>query len=227
LLSLRIAHNKKKPRGFVCELQRNRLVFIFEKSLLAPSQHSASIAINCQNFAADDANDERQEVKKSFNDENQIMSDADYKCLDDGGQTCATNCTSLEACEDCDCVIIQSDVGGPWGEVMDVIFCLFPIIFLVYATIKPKAMSTTVSLPVAALFMFLIRLMYLASDPLLTSGAIILGFHEAVTPLTIMAGAITLFESMEASYCLPYMMREMKDLTNGHPVAELMLYVYI
>ena len=44
---------------------------------------------------------------------------------------------------------------------------------------------------------------------------------EALTPLTIMAGAICLFETMEATRCLPYMMREMKALTGGHGVAEL------
>jgi L-lactate permease len=38
-----------------------------------------------------------------------------------------------------------------------------------------------------------------------------------------MAGAIALFETMEATYCMPYMMREMKALTKGHPIAELML----
>ena len=38
-----------------------------------------------------------------------------------------------------------------------------------------------------------------------------------------MAGAITLFETMQATYCLPYIMREMKALTVGHPVAELLL----
>jgi lactate permease len=38
-----------------------------------------------------------------------------------------------------------------------------------------------------------------------------------------MAGAITLFETMEATLCLQYMMRELKALTAGHPIAELML----
>lgn len=71
--------------------------------------------------------------------------------------------------------------------------------------------------------MWLVRLMYLGSDPLLTCAAVVLGLHEALTPLGIMAGAITLFETMEATYCMPYMMREMKALTVGHPVAELML----
>jgi hypothetical protein len=31
-----------------------------------------------------------------------------------------------------------------------------------------------------------------------------------------MAGAIALVESMEATKCLPYMMKEMKALTDGH-----------
>lgn len=41
--------------------------------------------------------------------------------------------------------------------------------------------------------------------------------------LIVMAGAITLFETMEATYCMPYMMREMKALTAGNPIAELMI----
>jgi hypothetical protein len=139
--------------------------------------------------------------------------------------SCASTCVSLETCEDCDCAVVSTEASGPWGDFMDVAFCLAPIIFLLYATIKPNPMPTTRSLPIAALFMWLVRLMYLGSDPLLTSAAVVLGLHEALTPLSIMAGAIMLFETMEATYCLPYMMREMKALTGGHPVAELMLYV--
>ena len=71
--------------------------------------------------------------------------------------------------------------------------------------------------------MFLIRLMYLGSDPLLTCGAVISGLHEAMTPLSIVAGAMMLFETMESTNCMPYMMREMKVLTKGHPIAELMI----
>ena len=80
-------------------------------------------------------------------------------------------------------------VSGPWGSAMDVIMCLLPIIFLVIATIPPcglKPLSTTKSLPMSALLMFLVRLMYLGSDPLLVSGSIVKGIHEAFTPLSIM-----------------------------------------
>ena len=150
----------------------------------------------------------------------------EYTCQDPTNiETCATSCTGLQQCMNCHCAVIETDVSGNWGEVMDVIFCLLPIIFLIVVTIKPNPMPTTKSLPLAALWLFLVRTMYLGLDPLLTCGSVLLGLHEALTPLSIMAGAITLFESMESTKCLPFMMREMKALTAGHPIAELMLYV--
>lgn len=149
--------------------------------------------------------------------------DFTYTCIDPADVLCAEQCTSLEDCLSCDCAIVPLDAGGPWGQFMDVFFCLLPIFFLIVATIKPNPMATTSSLPLAAFLMYLVRLMYLGSDPLQTNAAVILGLHEALTPLSIMAGAITLFETMEATYCLPYMMREIKTLTAGHVVAELML----
>eukprot|EP00550_Attheya_septentrionalis_P006494 CAMPEP_0198285058 /NCGR_PEP_ID=MMETSP1449-20131203/4371_1 /TAXON_ID=420275 /ORGANISM="Attheya septentrionalis, Strain CCMP2084" /LENGTH=733 /DNA_ID=CAMNT_0043982303 /DNA_START=124 /DNA_END=2325 /DNA_ORIENTATION=+ len=145
-----------------------------------------------------------------------------YTCDEVTDVTCAETCVSLEACMECGCAVLQ-DEGGPWGSAMDVIFCLLPIVFLLVVTLKPKPMATTLSLPLAALLMFLVRLMYLGSDPLLTSGSVIAGAHEALTPLSIMAGAMSLFEVMEATNCMPFMMREMKALTKGHPVAELMI----
>jgi hypothetical protein len=47
---------------------------------------------------------------------------------------------------------------------------LFPIIFLVVVTLIPKPLPTTVSLPLAAFFMWAVRLMYLNSDVILTCG---------------------------------------------------------
>ena len=150
-----------------------------------------------------------------------------YNCINNTQEfedTCPVECTSLEECQACECQIVRlQDTGGPWGEVMDVILCLLPIIYLLFATIKPNPTPTTTSLPLSAVMMFLVRTMYLGSNPLLTSACVILGAHEGMTPLSIMAGAITLFETMEATKCLPYMMREMKALTGGHKVAEIML----
>ena len=160
----------------------------------------------------------------SFNETQSTDVSYKYVCCSSDDLSCPQDCLSLEACLDCGCAVMElEDTGGPWGQVMDVIFCLLPILYLLYATVKPNPTPTTRSLPISAAIMFLVRLMYLASNPILTAACVILGLHEALTPLTIMAGAITLFETMEATQCLPYMMREMKALTAGHPVAECML----
>ena len=145
-----------------------------------------------------------------------------YTCRSGYSLTCPETCVGLDACEGCQCAVVDTE-GGPWGNAMDVIMCLLPIAFLLGATLKPNPLPTTFSLPTAALLMFLVRLMYLGSDPLLVCSAIVSGLHEALSPLTIMGGAIFLFETMESTLCMPYMMREMKALTEGQPVAELML----
>ena len=156
-----------------------------------------------------------------------VTNNTSYICSDinnnNANYECPYTCVGLSDCTACGCAIPYSTTG-PWGKAMDVIMCLLPIIFLVIATIPPcglKPLSTTKSLPTSALLMYLVRLMYLGSDPLLVSGSVIKGIYEAITPLTIMAGAIMLFETMEATRCLPYMMREIKALTGGHHVAEL------
>lgn len=157
-------------------------------------------------------------------DQIDLLSDDPYVCQNNSiDYDCPYTCNSLAECESCECAV-QDDGVGPWGKAMDVIFCLVPIIFLVVATVPPcglKALPTTKSLPLSALLMAAVRLLYLGSDPLLVAGSVVKGVHEAITPLTIMAGAICLFETMEATNCMPYMMREMKALTNGHAVAEL------
>jgi L-lactate permease len=143
-------------------------------------------------------------------------------CVTGTDEQCASTCVGLLECGSCKCAVQLEDAGGPWGDVMDVIFALLPVVFLIYVTMKAKPWPTTVSLPVAALLLAFLRLAYFQSDPLLVGGAIIAGIHEALTPLSIMAGAVTLFETMEATLCLPYMMREMKALSAGHPIAECM-----
>lgn len=148
----------------------------------------------------------------------------EYTCTFEGDTACAEQCSGLEDCETCGCaVLFTEDTGGPWGEVMDVIFGLLPILVLVIVTVKKNPLPTTRSLPFAALMMYLIRLMYYGSNATMTCGSVILGLHEALAPISIIAGAMTLFETMEATKCMPYMMREMKALTNGHPIAECML----
>ena len=150
-----------------------------------------------------------------------------YYCVDQQQQQeCAVDCVGVRECDACACVVQPGPGmgGGPGGAFVDVLLCLSPIALLIYVTMKRhNPWPTTVSLPVAAGLLALIRLAYFGSDPLLVASAIVRGWHEACTPLSIMAGAIGLFETMEATNCLPYMMREMKALTDGNAVAEAML----
>ena len=147
---------------------------------------------------------------------------ASYVCKAGADLSCPETCASLEECNACDCVLVDSNTS-PWGSAADVILCLLPIVFLLGATLKKNPLPTTVSLPFAAMMLFLIRAMYLGSDPWLLCASVVSGFHEALTPLAIVSGAVFLFETMEATLCLPYMLRELKALSKGHPIAELML----
>ncbi|KNC87620.1 hypothetical protein SARC_00251 [Sphaeroforma arctica JP610] len=115
---------------------------------------------------------------------------------------------------------------GPGGEVVTVIMIFLPILFVVVATLIPHPLPTTVSLPLSALLMYIVRLAYLASDPINTTAALLSGIPEVMTPVTIVCGAIYLFNIMEATGCMPWIMRELKILSKGHPVAEFMLIGY-
>ena len=115
--------------------------------------------------------------------------------------------------------------GGPWGDGWDVVLSVLPLIFLVLVTIGiPKiTLKTSRSLPIAALMLWFIRLAYFSMPPDATNALIISGLLEALTPLSIILGAIVLFESAEATKCLAWIMEFIRVLTRQHRVAEVFL----
>eukprot|EP00538_Stauroneis_constricta_P014082 CAMPEP_0119570134 /NCGR_PEP_ID=MMETSP1352-20130426/43462_1 /TAXON_ID=265584 /ORGANISM="Stauroneis constricta, Strain CCMP1120" /LENGTH=126 /DNA_ID=CAMNT_0007619799 /DNA_START=1079 /DNA_END=1455 /DNA_ORIENTATION=- len=115
-----------------------------------------------------------------------------YVCQTKAEKECASTCVGVDECNLCHCAVVEKDASGPWGDFMDVLLGLLPIIILLIVTIKRNPWPTTRSLPFAAAAMFLVRTMYFGSDPLLAAGCVIKGLHEAWTPLSIMAGAIFL-----------------------------------
>ena len=147
------------------------------------------------------------------------LQEVQYICEED--ETCAETCVGIADCVACNCALVDQH-GGIWGAAGDVTLCLLPIAFLLTVTLKPNPLSTMFSLPLSAIFLLLIRLMYLKSNPILCFGSVTLGIHEALVPLSMMFGAILLFEKMEQTCCMPHLLREIKELTNGHTVAELM-----
>jgi lactate permease len=73
--------------------------------------------------------------------------------------------------------------------------------------VKRIALPTRVSLPLAAGAMALIRLAYLSSPPALVASCVVSGLLEALTPLSIIAGAILLFQTMDHTGCLKWIMQ--------------------
>lgn len=119
--------------------------------------------------------------------------------------------------------------AGAWARGWDVFMCLLPIAFLITTTlVKRLHMETSRSLPLAAVFMWIIRLSYLKLDPLYTNAAVVYGLFNALTPLSIIAGAICLFQAMEQTKVLPQATRttQMKyqslfnPFSSGEPVSS-------
>lgn len=114
------------------------------------------------------------------------------------------------------------DRMGPWG-FGDAVVLLSPIGFLVAMVLKPNPMPTSKSLWLAAILLFIIKLWYLQASPLEACACFIKGVLQALTPCSIVAGAIFLFDCMESSQCLKWMKVQLRAITDSHPVAEVML----
>ncbi|CAM9538212.1 unnamed protein product [Chrysoparadoxa australica] len=141
---------------------------------------------------------------------------------DEGYENCPSTCVGAEACLSCPCRPSYG-LNSPGGSGLDVFICLLPIAMLLVVTLKPSPWPTTLSLPVSALCMLAIKLMYLGADVTNTFALCLAGLHEAFTPLSIVAGAMFLFETLDVCGCMSWMMAQMKVLSKQHPVAEVML----
>jgi lactate permease len=106
--------------------------------------------------------------------------------------------------------------------MLDAVVCLSPIAFLI-ATSAFTRLDPSKTLVVAAILMFFVRTMYLASDPLQASAAVIAGLHEALIPISILVSALFLFKAMESTKCLQFMIEQLTIVTGGDKVQQLML----
>lgn len=64
---------------------------------------------------------------------------------------------------------------------------------------KPQGMPSHKALPLVALLMYAVKLVYFAEDPSLVNATVVQGLLSALTPLSIIAGAILLFKMLEVS----------------------------
>ena len=103
------------------------------------------------------------------------------------------------------------------------LFALAPILLIVGLALKKNAPPPTRSLPLAALCAWVLRLTYFKSDPNEVNAACLAQALGALSIISIIFGAVVLFQTMEMTGCMDWITELMRVVTGAHPVAEAML----
>src|SRR6516162_3062862 len=105
---------------------------------------------------------------------------------------------------------------------MDLFFAALPIAFLVFAMTKKKGLPSTVAFALAALLIYVVRIWYFRTSPNLSHAAIVTGLLSALTPISIVFGAILFFVALERSDAMRTL-RTWLDGVSSNRVAQLMI----
>lgn len=105
---------------------------------------------------------------------------------------------------------------------MDLFFATAPIVLLVYLMAKPNGVPSQKALPLVALVMYLVKLIYFGDDPNLINATVVNGLLSALTPVAIITGAILLFKTMEASGAMDIIRGWLNNISSNS-VAQLMI----
>ena len=73
---------------------------------------------------------------------------------------------------------------------MDVFFAAVPIGFLIFVMTKKNGLPSTVAFAFAALLTYLVRILYFKTGPNLAHAAVVNGLLQALTPISIVFGAV-------------------------------------
>ncbi len=106
--------------------------------------------------------------------------------------------------------------------MLQLFFAYFPIMLLVFLMTKKNSMPSFRSLPLSALVLYFIMLVVFEQNPNELHAAVLDGLLVAWTPILIIAGAIFLFRSMEASGALN-VIRLWLNRISDNPIAQLMI----
>lgn len=87
---------------------------------------------------------------------------------------------------------------------------------------QQPGMPSSRALPLAALLLYVLHLIYFGTSSLLTHAAVIEGLLTALTPVLIVWGAILLFKTMEHSGAMDTVRHGLNGITTN-PVAQLMI----
>ena len=106
--------------------------------------------------------------------------------------------------------------------MLKLIFSYLPILLLIFLMVKKNNMPSSKALPLTALITYVIMLVVFEQDPNLIHANVIKGLLVAWTPILIIAGAIFLFRTMEATGALNTI-RHWLNRVSSNKVAQLMI----
>ena len=105
---------------------------------------------------------------------------------------------------------------------MDFFLAILPIGFLIYVMTKKKSWPSHISLPFAAILVYLLVLIHSRFDPNLVNATVVNGTLSAVTPISIIWGAILLSQTMRRSGAEGVIGERLKEVSTN-PIAQLMI----
>jgi lactate permease len=107
---------------------------------------------------------------------------------------------------------------NPW----DVASALFPLVILITMMTKKKSVPSNIALPVNAGLVYTIHLVYFGSDPNLINASVIKGILGALTPVSIIWGAVLLTKTVGLSGA-GQVVRQWLTGISSNRVAQLMI----
>src|SRR5262249_55082714 len=105
---------------------------------------------------------------------------------------------------------------------MDFLLAILPIGILIYVMTKRKSWPSYISLPFAAALGYLLVLIHARLDPNLVNATVVNGTLSALTPISIIWGAILLSQTMRRSGAERIIDEWLKEVS-PNPVAQLMI----
>jgi lactate permease len=105
---------------------------------------------------------------------------------------------------------------------MDFLLAVLPIAILIYVMTKRKSWPSHISLPFAAALVYLLVLVRSRLDPNLVNATVVSGTLSALTPISIIWGAILLSQTMRRSGAERIIGDWLKEVS-PNPVAQLMI----
>jgi lactate permease len=105
---------------------------------------------------------------------------------------------------------------------MDLFFAALPIGLLIFVMTKKNGLPSTVAFALAALLTYVVRIWFFKTSPNLAHAAIVSGLLQALTPISIVFGAIFFFVALEHSGAMETLRLWLNGVTRN-PVAQLMI----